>query len=133
MPSGVYRRVIIVGGIAIKFPKLRNFFSGMRCNRWERELWNVWRPVFGWENLCPIIFADPLGMFAIMPKAKQPVTFEQVVAATPDYYPDITSETKPEDFGSVKNNVFSLDYGLPDKDLVKERRAYYEKMAPNKN
>jgi hypothetical protein len=93
----------------------------------------VWRPVYGWENLCPIIFADPLGVVVIMPRAQQPVTFEQVVAASPDYYPDITSETKPEDFGIVKNKVFALDYGLPDIDLVQERRAYYEKLAPNRN
>ena len=133
MPSGVYRLVILFGGMAVKFPKLRNVKSGMRCNRWEREMWQTWRPVFGWENLCPIIFADPLGLVVIMPRAKQPVTFEQVIAATPNYYPDITSETKPEDFGSINDNIFALDYGLPDIDIVKERRAYYKKMAPNKD
>jgi hypothetical protein len=133
MPSGVYRRVIIIGNIALKFPKLCNVLSGMRCNRWEGEMCKVWRPEYGWENLCPIIFADPLGVVVIMPRAQQPVTFEQVVAASPDYYPDITSETKPEDFGIVKNKVFALDYGLPDIDLVQERRAYYEKLAPNRN
>jgi hypothetical protein len=125
MPSGVYRRVILVGQFAVKVPRIRNVLAGLRCNRWEREMWHTWRPIFGWKNLCPIKFADPLGVFVVMPRATQPVTFEDVVAATPDYYPDITSETKPEDFGRVGKRVLVLDYGLPDSDMVAERRAYY--------
>ena len=88
-------------------------------------MWRTWRPIFGWKNLCPIKFADPLGIFVIMARAAQPVTFEEVVAATPDYYPDITSETKPQDFGRLDDRVLALDYGLPDADMVTERRAYY--------
>jgi hypothetical protein len=125
MPFGVFRRVILVGRYAVKVPRLRNTLSGLRCNRWEREMWRTWRPIFGWENLCPVTFADPLGLFVIMPRATPPVTFEDVAAATPDYYPDITSETKPEDFGRVGDQVLALDYGLSDADLVAERRAYY--------
>jgi hypothetical protein len=60
------------------------------------------------------------------------VTFEEVVTGTPDYYPDITSEAKPEDFGRVGELVLALDYGLPDADMVCERRAYYMGLARNK-
>ena len=68
-----------------------------------------------------------------MPRATQPVTFADVVGATPDYYPDITSETKPEDFGRVGGRVLALDYGLPFADQVRERRAYYlEKSVSQK-
>lgn len=125
MPAGVFRRVILIGNYAIKIPRLRNALSGMRCNRWEREMWCTWRPIFGWENLCPITFADPVGLVVVMPRATQPVTFDEVVAATPDYYPDITSETKPADFGRVNSRILALDYGLPYADAVRERRAYY--------
>lgn len=125
MPSGVFRRVILVGRFAIKIPHWRNAFSGLRCNRWEREMWFTWRPIFGWQNLCPIRFADPLGLVVVIPRATQPVTFEDVVAATPDYYPDITSEMKAVDFGWVEGRVLALDYGLPYADAVRERRAYY--------
>ena len=125
MPSGMYRRVLLFGEYAIKLPRVRNFLSGLRCNRWEREMWKKWRPIFGWPNLCPVRYADPLGLVVIMPRATQPVTFEEVKTATPDYFPDITSEFKPEDFGRVANAVLALDYGLPDADLVAERRAYY--------
>jgi hypothetical protein len=95
-------------------------------------MWNKWRPVFGWQNLCPISLSDPFGFFVIMPRAKQPVTFEAVVQATPYYYPDITSETKPEDFGIVGSKVVALDYGLADHDMVLKRRAYYENHALRK-
>jgi hypothetical protein len=92
-------------------------------------MWRIWRPVFGWTNLCPVTFADPLGLLVVMPRAAQPVTFEEVVAATPDCYPDTTCETKPEDFGRLGDRVVALDYGLPDADMVCERRAYYRRMA----
>jgi hypothetical protein len=72
-------------------------------------MWRTWRPVFGWNNLCPIVFSDPVGIVVVMPRATQPVTLEQVVAATPNYYPDTTSETKPADFGLVGNRVLALD------------------------
>jgi hypothetical protein len=72
MPHGVFRRVIFVGHLAIKIPRVRNILRGMRCNRWEREMWRVWRPVFHWETLCPVLLADPLGLFIVMPRAKQP-------------------------------------------------------------
>lgn len=66
-----------------------------------------------------------------MPRAAQPVTFEDVVAATPDYYPDITAETKTEDFGRVGDRVLALGYGLADADMVASRREYYESKAPH--
>lgn len=130
MPLGAFRRVFLVGDLALKFPRCLGIASGLRCNRWEREMWNTWRPAFGWENLCPVLFADPFGLLVIMPRAEQPVTFEDVVAATPDYYPDTTTETKPADFGRVANNVVALDYGLPDADMVAARRAYYRSKLP---
>lgn len=128
MPSGAFRHVILIGRFAIKIPRLRNAFSGLRCNRLEREMWCTWRPIFGWKNLCPIKFADALGMVLVMPRATQPVTRADI-ATMPDYHPDITSETKPEDFGRLDDHILALDYGLPDADVVRDRRAYYLKMS----
>lgn len=94
-------------------------------------MWRTWRPIFGWENLCPVCFADPLGLLVVMPRAQQPVTFADVVAATShNYYPDVASETKCDDFGRVENRVLILDYGLPYADIVAERRAYYASKVP---
>lgn len=129
MPVGVFRRVILIGAIALKIPRWRNFIRGLRCNRWEREMWRTWRPVFRWDNLCPVLFADLVGLVVVMPRASQPVTSDEVDAAMGDYDPDVTSETKVEDFGCLGKRVVVLDYGLPDDDMVRERRAYYEKMS----
>ena len=124
MLHGVFRRVILVGNFAIKLPRVFNILGGMRSNRWEREMWRVWRPVFGWETLCPVLFADPLGFVVLMPRAVQPVTTSDV-DALPDYYPGTTAETKPEDYGRIGSLVLALDYGLWDADAVKKQRAYY--------
>jgi hypothetical protein len=72
-----------------------------------------------------VIYADPLGLLVVMPRAVQPVPQDQV-DALPDYYPDITAETKHEDFGWLGGCIVALDYGLPFKDTVLERRRYYQ-------
>ena len=128
MPNGEYRRVVFIGTLAWKFPRWKHFGKGMRCNRWEREMWQIWRPIYGWPSLCPVLFADPIGLLVVMPRAEQPVT-RQDVDALPDCYPDITSETKVEDHGRVNGRVLALDYGLPELDTVNERRADYAKLA----
>jgi hypothetical protein len=125
MPVGTFRRVVLVDRLAFKLPRFKNFSRGMRSNRWERELWRVWRRKFGWENLCPVLFADPIGLIVVMPRAI-PVSRDDVLAADPDYYPTPTEEySKPEDYGRLNGAVVILDYGLPDTDLVDDRRAYY--------
>lgn len=93
-------------------------------------MWQYWRPIFGWKNLCPIYFADPLGMFVIMPKAKQPVTFDDVITANSgeyDYYPAITAESKTKDWGCLGSRVVALDYGLAKLDMVVNKRRSYKK------
>ena len=87
-------------------------------------MWHKWRPIFGWRTLCPIYFSDPLGLIVVMPRATQPVSQEDV-DALPDYHPTITAELKADDYGLLLDNVLALDYGLPDKDMVQQRRDYY--------
>jgi hypothetical protein len=125
MPKGTFRRVVLLGRYAFKLPRWQQFAAGMRSNRWEREMWQRWRPRFQWSTLCPVICADPFGLLVVMPRAKQPVPQEQV-DARPDYYPDITAETKHEDYGLLNDLVVALDYGLPFKDALLERRSYYQ-------
>jgi hypothetical protein len=68
-----------------------------------------WRPVFGWGNLCPILFADPVGLVVVMPRAEQPVTDDEIGTATPLYFPEPTYKYKPEDFGRVWSCPVSVD------------------------
>lgn len=129
MPAGTFRFVMLIGRYAVKVPRIRHFAAGCRCNRWERETWRVWRPKFGWQHLCPVLAADPFGLVLVMPRAEQPVTFQDVISATPDYYPEPIVETKPEDFGRIAGAVVALDYGLWGKNEVSERRTYYQSKS----
>jgi hypothetical protein len=129
VPCGNFRYVFLIGPFAVKVPRPRFALQGLCCNRWEREVWYRWRPVFRWENLCPIVFADPLGLVVVMPRAEQPVTDDEIKAATPDYFPEPTYEYKAQDFGRLNGRVVALDYGLPLEDTVSEARQYYAEMS----
>lgn len=88
-------------------------------------MWLIWRPIFSWDSLCPIEFADPFGLVVVMPLATQPVTLDEIMSEKPDDYPDITSEIKPANYGRIKGHLLALDYGLPDAKVIRQRRAYY--------
>lgn len=120
--------MFFLGGLALKLPRISNLIAGMRSNRWEREMWFTWRPIFGWSSLCPIHFADPCGFLVVMPKAVQPVTREEV-EALPDHYPAYTAEYKVEDYGRTSQGVVALDYGLGYADDVSKKRAYYTEKS----
>ena len=128
MPAGAYRRVFLLGGFALKVPRLCHFAGGLWSNRWEREMCRTWQPVFGWRILCPVLFSDPFGFLVVMPRAAQPIDFSEITSL-PHAYPDIGAETKAEDYGRFQGRVVALDYGLPDGELVRERRAYYESFV----
>ncbi len=126
MPHGVFRRVLLVGPLAIKFPRWKYFSQGRRCNRWEREMWRVWKPRFEWTHLCPVLLADRLGCVVVMRRAQQPITEQEMDAVLNDHpYPGDTAECKEADHGRLDARIVAVDYGLPDEDMVEERRAYY--------
>ena len=130
MPKGAFRLVILIGKYAFKIPRWQQFSEGMRSNRWEREMWTHWRLRFQWTTLCPVLYSDPIGLLMVMTRARQPVPQERV-DDLPDYYPNITAETKHEDFGMLDGALVALDYGLPFADLVVERRTYYQGFKDN--
>jgi hypothetical protein len=128
---GNFRWVVLTQQYAIKIPRLRYLVNGMRCNRWEREMWQRWRPIFGWRHLCPVLRADSLGLLVLMPRARTPVTFAEVAAERPnDDYPEATDEpTKPDDYGRIDGQLVALDYGLFAAEALHNQREYYENMA----
>jgi len=76
-------------------------------------------------SACPVLLADPLGLIVVMSRAA-PVSWSEVQAEPPDYYPSPTDEySKPEDYGRFNGRVVAVDYGLPYEDLVRDRRACY--------
>lgn len=123
---GSFRLVLLIGKLAIKIPRLTRLGKGLRCNRWEREVWQVWRLKFGWRNLAPVVASDPWGIVIVMPRAEQPVTEQEMLSADePDIHPATDTELKVESFGRIAGRVVAIDYGLPDSDMVAERRVYY--------
>lgn len=128
MLAGVFRRVLTLGAVAVKLPRLAHFRGGMRSNRWEREMWRTWRPYFGWNTLCPVLFADPVGLVLVMARAEQPIT-QTEFESLPDAYPGITAEAKLQDYGRCGGRVVAVDYGLWDAHDVAQRRDYYRSFA----
>lgn len=128
MRCGTYRCVIFIGNCAIKLPRLSQLTRGLRCNKWENEIWNTWRPTYDWDHLCPVIAAAPFGLCVVMRKANQPVPPTELDDAidTYDYYPDVLMEYKPENWGQLDGKVVCLDYGIDNANLINKQRAYYE-------
>lgn len=87
-------------------------------------MWRTWRPVFGWGTLCPVFFGDPFGFVLVMARAQQPIAHADI-ECLPDAYPDVTAESKSQDYGRVNGRVVAVDYGLPDPQLARHRREYY--------
>ena len=86
-------------------------------------MWIVWRPRLKWRNLCPVLFADPLGICVVMARA-DPLSSDAQRDLAPDYYPDMTVEGKADDYGVLGGEVVIIDYGLPYRDAIEERRLY---------
>lgn len=93
-------------------------------------MWFRWRRVFGWQTLCPIHFADPLGLIVVMSYAEQSASQDEI-DALPDYYPAPTVEPKLNSYGRLGESVVALDYGLTHATSVADKRAYYQRH-PNK-
>ena len=130
MPAGTFRRVIVLWRWAIKVPRLRNFRAGLRCNAWEREAWFVWRPKFGWRDLCPIVVADPLGLLVVMPRVDLSVSADDLdrLLEEVDCHPMSDAELRIGNVGRLHGRIVAFDYGLPDAEDVRERREYYRIM-----
>jgi hypothetical protein len=123
--TGEYRRVFLTKRHAIKLPRLRKLIQGMRCNRWEREVWRVWVPEFRWKNVCPVIFADPFGLIVVMPRAKTPISESDLDRELGGSGPQATAEPKPESYGQLQGTVVAIDYGLPHQEqIIESRKAY---------
>lgn len=62
---GTYRRVLLIGPFAVKFPRLRRFTDGAWCNREESRLYRE----TSHEILCPVLHIGPFGFWLVMPRA----------------------------------------------------------------
>jgi hypothetical protein len=86
------------------------FLTGLLANLQERQF-----AATGWPELCPIIFADPLGFLVIMPRC-MPLRLDlwadfdvDSFRSTPTYF--VPVENKYDSFGYLKGQIVAIDYG----------------------
>lgn len=105
----------------------------MRGNRFERTVARRYAPAFGWAELCPVLWADPLGMVLLMPRA-DPVTESEVRAAEIDHYPAPPYEPKAQDWGRLADGrVVAVDFAdiAHHADSLRDQIAYLESKMPD--
>lgn len=101
--AGQTRRVLLVGGWALKVPRARNgwrfFLMGMLANANERR-WS------GFDaRLCPVLWCGPFGLLLCMRRAEP-------LDADPPEMPSLPFlDMKRENFGLLEGRVVSVDYG----------------------
>ena len=132
MPIGATRRVFLIGRYALKIPRIQVLRGGLCANRWEREVWTVWQPMFGWQHICPVLFADPAGLLVIMPRC-HPVAQHIVDASIEECHPDVNHEPKAADHGYLEGRVVVVDYGLPLPEMVENERSRYALYAKSRS
>jgi hypothetical protein len=132
--SGATRTVVVTKRLAIKFPRFyrrghpfewSRFLQGLLANLQERY-WS--RVEYAKSKLCPIFFADPLGLIVIMPRCADvellepyyerrsralcPVAYEYWKSVyLPDGRCDLPVENMACNFGYLDDRLVSFDYG----------------------
>lgn len=103
LASGCTRRVLLIGSLAIKWPKVT---GGFKANRYERRRWQT-----GDVRLCPILFSDPFGLLVIMRRAAdlEPVEAWEIIAQTD--FSGLPHDTIPENVGLIDGRLVMVDYG----------------------
>jgi hypothetical protein len=133
MPQGNWRQVLLVGPFAVKIPRRERPLGAMCLNRWEHELWTVWRPQFGWKHLCPVVWADPSGHILVMQRVIQDVTDAEVrefeLRLLEEFKRIPSTESKAEDWGHLPDGrlvVCDYGYGCDSEEAIRKERADLE-------
>lgn len=124
---GATRIVILTRRDAIKIPRFTatgrqdvsrwcRFLQGLLSNLQERRWWGYG---FHREFLCPVRFADPLGLIVVMPRCEEvsDEIVEEALVGFPRYSDTengeyaIPIDPSSENFGLFQERVECLDYG----------------------
>jgi hypothetical protein len=133
MQRGNWRQVLFVGPFAVKIPRSERSQEAMCLNRWEHEMWTVWRPKFGWKHLCPVVWGDPDGHVLVMQRAIQDATQAEIRAFETAWmsehrYPLPSAEDKPNDSGHLADErlvVCDYGYACDSEEAMQQQRAEY--------
>ena len=127
MPRGNWRRVLLIGPFAVKIPRKGRRQGAMCLNRWEHEMWTVWRPKFNWKHLCPVLWCAPTGAMLVMQRGTSDATEAEIRAIYGRFYPDVGCEDKCADWGHVDGRLVVFDYGYicDSEAAMQQQREYY--------
>jgi hypothetical protein len=111
--NGATRIVFLAKKYAIKIPRLDSWkviLVGLLANLQERTF-----SATGWEELCPVIFADPIGLLVIMPRL-EPIDWETFCQLNYDLFVNqpnyvVPVENKIDSFGWLNECIVAIDYG----------------------
>jgi hypothetical protein len=115
---GATRLVILIGGLAIKLPKvtgLARFGRGRDGNKIEARMWSQHREEL--PELCPVLWCAPLGLALAMPRVQMMSDAEFWAWAESDEYPDhwrpaAPYEHKARDWGWLRGRPVVVDYAV---------------------
>lgn len=122
--AGATRTVVLTKRLAFKFPRFyrkgREFewsrvLQGMLANLQERywSRFNIWQ-------LCPVLFADPIGLLVIMPRceAVEPKFGNSAIVCPVEFMwwerwgnARVPVENTAANFGYLNGRLVSFDYG----------------------
>lgn len=109
---GLTRSVVLVGRLAIKLPQHRygwfRFRQGLAANRKEA---GVWRKRPDDVRLCPVLFALPGGLLLVQRRVDRVLRWDETDPIQDFACEDLTSDTKPVNFGVLDGRIVLLDYG----------------------
>jgi len=115
--KGSTRNVLVFRRFVVKIPTLKEyrlFLNGILANLQEKE-WSGHHP-----DLAKVIFCTRFGLFLVMEKAEvvsNNTNWQSFQTMIKEKYKDddlkefITSDTKPSNWGYVKNHLVKIDYG----------------------
>lgn len=111
--KGTTRTVLLMSNYAIKFPRVSNghliFLQGCYANWSERHYCKMFKGMPDFYNkVAPSFFCSVFGLLQIQIRVeanRMELTDEQV-----DYFKDLCTDTKPNNFGYYKGKLVCVDY-----------------------
>lgn len=105
--TGRNRLVLLIPGFAFKLPSLRSwrdFLFGL-LNNMNEAAWHREHP-----DYCPVIWAAPLGLLLVMPRAQ--ILDDAAFAALQSFAADLPGvERKASSWGWLGDRLVAVDYG----------------------
>jgi len=128
---GYSRVVVLVGGIAIKFPRptsIKSLAVGFAANL-EEAL--IWLRFGGGAGICPVLFWTPL--FSVMQRARMLVEAEydeaDVLSRLSGRGYRVDVESGRRNFGVVSGEMVTVDYASNYGDILRYLKGKVEKLT----